>query len=119
MNAMLKAQMLATAFDVYFSDPALGGKKINAPAPIGGLSVDLTDVCAVIDSGMSGTCKNNFVDAGSAFGGAAHLTVAQMLAAAAGAANSGGTTWYGNVKSTQELAKDAFDAINNGVAFLV
>src|SRR5206468_12621024 len=27
MNAMLKAQMLATALDVYFSDPALGGVK--------------------------------------------------------------------------------------------
>jgi hypothetical protein len=39
-----------------------------------------------------------------------------MLAAAAAASNSGGSTWYGNVKSTQELAKDAFDAINNGVA---
>src|SRR5207245_279788 len=25
MNAMLKAQMLSTALDVYFSDPALGG----------------------------------------------------------------------------------------------
>ena len=29
MNAMLKAQMLATALDVYFSDPALGGNKIK------------------------------------------------------------------------------------------
>src|SRR5204862_7159166 len=30
-NAMLKAQMLATALDVYFSDPALGGNRIGAP----------------------------------------------------------------------------------------
>jgi len=36
MNPMLKAQMLATALDVYFSDPGLGGNKIGAPAPIGG-----------------------------------------------------------------------------------
>ncbi|TME11058.1 MAG: hypothetical protein E6I69_00915 [Chloroflexi bacterium] len=42
MNPMLKAQMLATALDVYFSDPALGGNRIGAPAPIGGLTIDLT-----------------------------------------------------------------------------
>jgi DNA replication protein DnaC len=30
---------------------------------------------------------------------------------------AGGSTWYGNVKSVQQLAKDAFDAINNQVAF--
>jgi hypothetical protein len=119
MNPMLKAQMLATALDVYFSNPALGGNKINAPAPIGGLTVDLTNVCAVIDSGGSGTCPSKFVDARSAFGGSASLTIAQMLAVAASNSNNGGSTWYGNVKSTQELAKDAFDAINNGVAFLV
>ena len=33
MNPMLKAQMLATALDVYFSDPALGGNKMSAPCP--------------------------------------------------------------------------------------
>jgi hypothetical protein len=119
MNPMLKAQMLATAFDVYFSDAALGGNKINAPAAIGGRTFDLTNVCAVLDSGGSGTCTGKFVDARNAFGGASQLTVAQMLSYAAANANSGGSTWYGNVKSTQELAKDAFDAINNGVAFLI
>jgi hypothetical protein len=45
MNPMLKAQMLAPALDVYFSNPGLGGNKINAPAPIGGLAIDLTNVC--------------------------------------------------------------------------
>src|SRR5207237_10865742 len=49
MNAMLKAQMLATALDVYFSDPALGGHKISAPAPMGGDSIDLTHLCKMID----------------------------------------------------------------------
>ena len=33
MNPMLKAQMLATALDVFFSNPALGGNKLDAPAP--------------------------------------------------------------------------------------
>jgi hypothetical protein len=29
----------------------------------------------------------------------------------------GGSSWYDNVKATQELAKDAFDAINNEKVF--
>ena len=45
------------------------------------------------------------------------MTVSQILAYAAGQSNSSGSTWYANVKSTQELAKDVFDAINNQVAF--
>jgi len=45
MNAMLKAQMLATALDVYFSDLALGGNKMSAVAPIGGVAIDLTKIC--------------------------------------------------------------------------
>jgi len=39
-----------------------------------------------------------------------------MLTYAASKSNAGGSVWYGQVKATQELAKDAFDAINNGVA---
>jgi hypothetical protein len=119
MNPMLKAQMLATAFDVYFSGSALGGNKINAPGPIGSLSIDLTNVCAVVDSGGSGTCGGSFINAAAAFGGASSLTVSQLLSYAASQSNAGGSTWYGNVKTTQELAKDTFDAINNTVAFLV
>lgn len=40
-----------------------------------------------------------------------------MLAYQNSVSNTAGTTWYGNVKSTQELAKDAFDAVNNDVVF--
>jgi hypothetical protein len=36
---------------------------------------------------------------------------------AASQANPGGSTWYANVKATQVLAKNAFDAVNNQVAF--
>jgi hypothetical protein len=32
-NSMLKAQMLATTLDVYFSDPSLGGNRISDQAP--------------------------------------------------------------------------------------
>jgi hypothetical protein len=118
MNAMLKAQMLATALDVYFSDPALGGNRIAAPAPIGGVSIDLTRICNMIDaSSGTATCSGVYQDASGAFGGAASLTVSQMLAHAASQANAGGSLWYANIKATQELAKNAFDAINNRVAF--
>jgi hypothetical protein len=117
MNAMLKAQMLATALDVYFSDGSLGGNKIGAPAPIGGVLIDLTSICKMSDSNGTGTCSGIYYDVSGAFGGAAKLTVSQMLAFAAGQSNSGGSTWYANVKSTQEMAKNAFDAINNQVAF--
>jgi len=111
MNAMLKGQMLATSLDVYFSDPALGGNKIKAPSPIGGMKVDLTKVCKNISA-----CTI-FEDTSAAFGGAKSLTVLQLLTYAGGKSNAGGSSWYGQVKATQELAKDTFDAINNEVAF--
>lgn len=117
-NAMLKAQMLATALDVYFSDPALGGNKIGAPVGIGGVSIDLTKICHMIDgSGGTATCSGTYENVGPAFGGATSMTVSQMLAFAGSQSNAGGSYWYGQVKATQVLAKDAFDAINNQVAF--
>jgi hypothetical protein len=108
MNPMLKAQALATALDVYFSDPFLGGNKVKAPAPIGGVSVDLTKV-------LVGSAT--LVDVSAAFGGATCLTVNQALTYAAGQSSSGGGTWYGQVKATQALAKNLFDAINNQLVF--
>jgi hypothetical protein len=117
MNPMLKAQMLATALDVYFSDPALGGNKINAPAPIGGVTIDLTMICKMIDGSGGATCGGAYQNVSGAFGGATSMTVSQMLAYAASQSNVGGSVWYGQVKGTQEMAKNAFDAINNEVAF--
>jgi hypothetical protein len=117
-NSMLKAQMLATALDVYFSDPALGGNKIKAPAPIGGISIDLTKICSMIDgSGGSGSCSGSFSNVSAQFGGATCLTVSGMLTYAASQSNIGGTTWYGQVKASQVNTKNAFDAVNNQVAF--
>jgi len=110
-NSMLKAQMLATALNVYFSDPALGGNKIGAAVPLGGVHIDLATVCVNI------AACTVFENTSSAFGGVNSLTVGAMLAYAASQSNSGGTAWYGQVKATQVLAKDAFDAINNRVAF--
>jgi len=98
MNAMLKAQMLATALDVYFV------------SGLGSTIIDLTMICQDL------TCAA-YESSSPAFGGATSLSVSAMLTYAASQSNLGGTTWYGNVKSTQELAKDAFDAINNEKAF--
>lgn len=111
MNAMLKAQDLATSLDVYFSDSTLGGNKIGAPAPVGGVAIDLTKVC----SNPLGC--TNYINAGPSFSGATSLTVSQIVAYEASQSNAGGSTWYGNNKSVQELAKDSNDAINNQVAF--
>jgi hypothetical protein len=121
MNAILKSQMLATALDVYFSDPALGGNSIGAPAPIGGIHIDLTKICKMI--GASNTCSGVYQDVTAAFGGATCPTVLSMLnyaasqAAPASGANPLAIPWYGQVKATQEMAKNAFAAINTNVAF--
>jgi hypothetical protein len=123
LNAMLKGQMLATTLNVYFSDPArLSGTGVapiptNGNGPIGDLDIDLTHICPMVDSGHGGMCSGMYEDVGPAFGGATHLTVAAMLTYAGSQANAGGTLWYGNVQAIQQLAKDAFDAINNQAAF--
>jgi len=81
------------------------------------VKIDLTMICHMIDgSGGTATCSGTFENVSSAFGGATSLTVSQTLAYAASQSNAGGSIWYGNVKATQVLAKDAFDAINNQVA---
>ncbi|HWG08362.1 MAG TPA: hypothetical protein VN672_05080 [Solirubrobacteraceae bacterium] len=127
-NAMLKAQMLATALDVYFSDPALGGNKIGAfnglgskQAPIGSVTVDLTQICAMIDGSGGASCSGSYENVSSAFGGATSMTVLGMLSYqnTSDLLGDGGASWYGQLKATQVLAKDAFDAINNGAAFAV
>jgi hypothetical protein len=118
MNAMLKAQDLASKLDVYFGTANLGGNRIGAAVNIASVSFDLTKICKMIDSSAgTATCSGTFQNVSSAFGGATCMTIDQMNAYASTQSNVGGTTWYGNVKSVQEMAKNAFDAINNGVAF--
>lgn len=129
-NKMLKAQMLATALDVYFSAstgtscnisgtgaPFCGGDLIagyngGVTVFLGGVKIDLTNIPCAADGG---TCTPGSVS--SCFGGATCMTVMQMLAFQNSVSNVGGTTWYGQVKAKQVLAKDAFDAINNNLAF--
>ncbi|MFL6159878.1 MAG: hypothetical protein ACJ72D_27635 [Marmoricola sp.] len=113
MNAMLKAQMLATALDVYFTGTGSTSatQKFLPHSNMGGATIDLTAICKNIP-----TCSVLQNVSGS-FGGATSLTVSQMLAYAASQSNVGGTSWYGQNKLVQEGAKNAFDAINNQVAF--
>jgi hypothetical protein len=132
MNAMLKAQMLATTLNVYFSTTGLGGNQINAAKALGGLKLDLTMVCKTLDgSSGSGTCSSTYENTSGAFngnvtgcGGAFTLAsgscvaVSELLADAAAASSSGGGLWYANNKATQGLAKDTFDAFNNGFTLL-
>jgi hypothetical protein len=136
-NAMLRAQMLATALDVYFSDPALGGNKIGAfnglggstPA-LGGVAIDLSKVCAMLDGSGGSTCSGVMEDARPEFGIAPPalgttvglmLLYSDFLSGVNGlpvASTPNGSTWYNNIKGRQVIAKDAFDAINNQKALI-
>ena len=117
MNAMLRAQMLATALNVYFSDAAWN--KIGGPTNLGAQVIDLTQVCKNISA-----CTI-YEDTSSAFDGSPK-SVSQLLSIA-GNIKCNGTGycktagWYvvgsAQSKSLQELAKDTFDAINNQKAF--
>jgi hypothetical protein len=98
MNAMLKAQMLTTALDVTYG-------KIS-----GGANVDLTAIPKPVTS-------STYENTSSVFGGNTCRSVSNLLTDAASQSNVGGSNWYANVKATQELAKDTFDAINNHAVF--
>ena len=128
---MLKAQMLATALNVYFSDPALGGNKIGAfngngsnQSAIGSLKIDLSHICTMIDSsGGTASCGNSFyplaaVQAVLGVGpSVTSMTVLDILNAVA-ARYTSPTSWY-PTKAQNVLAKDIFDTINNEAAFIV
>ncbi len=138
-NPMLKAQMLATALDVYFSDPTLGGNKIGAynglgsktPA-LGSIAIDLSKVCSMVDGSSSSSCSSSNEDARYEFGIATSCTgatvntmlnYANYLSSMNGSpngssvSNSGGSKWYNQVKNPKQVyAKDGFDTVNNQVA---
>src|SRR5262249_26810176 len=98
-NKMLKAQMLATALDAYFSDPTLGGDKIGSP-----LSGGIGD--AVIDI-------TGYASAFSMCGLVGSASIFDLLDCAANQSNAGGSIWYGQNKGLQTTAAAMFDAINN------
>ncbi len=114
LSARLKGNALATALTVYYSSPTLGGNQLLTKKPVGNVLVDLSVVCRMTDLGTgAGSCSGTYADATSAFGGAASMTVTQLLATATAQADAGGANWYGNDATLQGLAKDVFSAINN------
>jgi hypothetical protein len=80
------------------------------------VTIDLTDICKITDGVDGATCADIYYDVSAAFGGAQSLTVLGLLTYQNNVSNAGGTNWYGQVKATQEKAKDAFDAVNNQLA---
>jgi hypothetical protein len=134
-NLMLRAQMLSTALDVYFSTPSLGGNKVgsfnglggNTPG-LGGVNVDLQHICAMVDGSSGASCTGITEDVRPEFGIASPCvgeSVSDMLAYsnAASLVNgnpvataTSGATWYNQNKARQVPAKDAFDNINNQIA---
>jgi len=114
MNAMLKAQMLATALNVYFS-PTLGN-----------LDIDITQICKCIDSTTgTATCSGRYnTSAGFAGLPTTCQSVNALLAYAASQFlntapySCASPSWYGSNKTIQQSSKDTFDSINNGFALI-
>jgi hypothetical protein len=143
MNVMLKAQMLGTALDVYFSDPTKGytsttisGKKPPSTfltnGSLGGVNIDLTLICPMIDNTTAGTatCKNNTPStngfASGAFPWACQTvqgtldyesTVPSPYNGYPSVLLTTKSIWYGGDRTKEEIAKNTFDQINNRDAF--
>jgi hypothetical protein len=133
-NLMLRAQMLATALDVYFSTPGLGGNQIGAynglgtktPA-LGGIAVDLSHICNMIDGTSGSSCSGTYEDSRPEFGivtPCLGTTVGQMLSysnflssvnGSPVATATTGANWYLQNKTKQVFAKDGFDNFNNQI----
>lgn len=135
-NPMLKAQMLATALDVFFSTPGLGGNQIGAynglgakTPMLGTVVINLSNLCSMIDGTSSSSCSGSYEDVRPEFGingappaSCQAATVNTMLAYSdylslvngSPVSNSGGTTWYKQIKNPNQVyAKDGFDNVNN------
>ena len=133
MNVMLKAQMLATALDVYFS--TLGYttttiSKVKPPSTFGfsptGMSfaMDTRAVCPMVDNTTAGTasCLGSTPSTNAVLSGvlpSAGMTPQAILSFAATTPSpySSGV-WYGGNRTKQNVLKNVFDQINNQLAFL-
>jgi hypothetical protein len=135
MNYMLRAQMLATALDVYFSSTGYQTTSVSKSKPpsaflpnggIGSFNMDMTAICPMVDNTTAGTatCKLGLPSTDAYASGAvpaAAMTVDAILAFAA--SNPPYTTsgnpgiWYAGNRTKQEILKNIFDQINNQDAF--
>jgi len=136
MNNMLKAQMLGTALDVWFSGPGWTNVKIGSVKPpsnflshnsLGTFSMDTTAICPMVDNTTAGTatCKNNTPSTNAFTTGAlpaACMTIQAILdyEATAPSPFNGSTSssvWYAGNRTLEEVAKNTFDQFNNQDAF--
>ena len=129
---------LATALDVYFSTPGLGGNQIgmynglggNTPQ-IGNIPINLSHICSMLDSSGGASCTGAYEDTRPEFGivstgGCLGTTVGQMLLYSnyfstpngmPVASSPNGSNWYRQIKNPRQVyAKDSFDNINNQIA---
>jgi hypothetical protein len=142
MNNMLKAQMLGTALDVYFSTETLGysttatgsGKnQIKPPSTflsvknLGTFKMDTTAVCPMVDNLSTGTatCIGNKPSTDAVAAGAVPSSPMSMQAILGYAATTptpfngltSGSVWYGGDRTKEEILKNIFDQFNNQLAF--
>jgi hypothetical protein len=136
MNKMLKAQMLGTALDVWFSGSGWTQTKIGSIKPpsnflshnnLGTFKMDTTAVCPMVDNLSTGsaTCKNNTPSTDAVAAGAVPSSPMAMQAILDFAAttpspfngSTSSSVWYAGNRTKQEILKNIFDQFNNQLAF--
>jgi hypothetical protein len=136
MNKMLKAQMLGTALDVWFSGPGWTPTKSGGIKPpsnflshnsLGTFKMDLTAVCPMVDNTSAGsaTCLNNTPSTDAVAAGAVPTSPMSMQAILDFAAttpspfngSTSSSVWYGGNRTQEEILKNIFDQFNNQMAF--
>ena len=136
MNKMLKAQMLATALDVWFSGPGWTSVKTGGIKPpsvflshnhLGSFEMETTAICPMVDnlSTGTGTCKNSTPSTDGVAAGALPTSPMAMQAILDFAAttpspfngSTSSSVWYGGDRTKQEILKNVFDQFNNRLAF--
>jgi len=136
MNIMLKAQMLGTALDVWFSGPGWTSTSIGGVKPpsnflshnnLGTFKMDTTAVCPEVGTLNTGTatCQNNTPSTDAVAAGAVPSSPMSMQAILDFAATTpspfnGSTSssiWYGGDRTKEEILKNIFDQFNNQLAF--
>ena len=136
MNKMLKAQMLGSALDVWFSGAGWTSTTLNKIKPpsgflshnsLGTFKMDTTAVCPMVDNTTTGTatCQGNKPSTDAVASGAvpsSPMTMQAILdfAATVPAPFNGSTSssvWYAGNRTKQEILKNIFDQFNNQMAF--
>ena len=145
MNKMLKAQMMGTALDVWFTGPGWTSTKIGSIKPpssflqnnnLGSFKMDTTAVCPMVDNLSTGaaTCLNNTPSTDAVAAGAvpfspmkmqqildfAATTTAQLFQGTYSGPFNGSTSssnWYSSNRTKEEILKNIFDQFNNQLAF--